>query len=72
MKKLIIFLSVLVLAGCKGTPQDVVDNRVKKICIDGVSYLYMPSGYGPSISPHLKADGTPYTCVKDSTPENIQ
>lgn len=62
MKKIII-LAALVLAGCN-TPagrQAEADNS-DRVCIDGVSYIYMRNAYGSSVSPHLKADGKPYTC----------
>lgn len=63
MKKIII-LAALALAACS-SPQDRqerVDNKSSRVCIDGVSYIFMPNAYGGSISPHLKPDGRPYTC----------
>jgi hypothetical protein len=59
----IIILAALVLTGCN-TPEnrqsDADDS--KRVCIDGVSYIYMRNAYGSSVSPHLKPDGKPYTC----------
>lgn len=62
MKKIII-LAALALAACAAPPgQDRVDSRSQRVCIDGVSYIYMPNAYGGSIAPHLKPDGLPHTC----------
>lgn len=64
MKKIII-LAALSLAACHSSPQDRqnrVDDMSSRVCIDGVSYIYMPNSYGGSIAPHLKVDGRPHTC----------
>lgn len=63
MKKFIALVA-LALAACN-SPQDRqnrVDNRSSRVCVDGVSYIFMPNSYGGSISPHLKPDGKPHTC----------
>jgi hypothetical protein len=59
----IIILAALALAGCNSPAgrQSDADNS-GRVCVDGVSYIYMNNAYGASISPHLKVDGTPYTC----------
>lgn len=62
MKKIII-LAALALAACN-SPQgrQAEADRSARVCIDGVSYIYMRNAYGSSVSPHLKPDGKPYTC----------
>ena len=62
MKKTIILVA-MVLSGCN-TPEgrQREADRSDRVCIDGVSYIYMRNAYGSSISPHLKVDGKPYTC----------
>jgi hypothetical protein len=32
-------------------------------CIDGVEYLKLNKNRGGSLTPHLKPDGSPYTCT---------
>lgn len=61
MKKIAI-VAALVLTGCTQNGQGRVDGHSSRVCIDGVSYIYMPNSYGGSITPHLKVDGRPYTC----------
>lgn len=62
MKKIII-VAALALAACN-TPQARQEeaDQSDRVCIDGVSYIYMRDGKGSSISPHLKPDGKPHTC----------
>lgn len=65
MKKLMILPLLAILSGCMQNGQGRVDDKSSRVCIDGVSYIYMPNSYGGSISPHLKPDGKPYTCNGD-------
>jgi len=71
MKRIILILTCLIsmvtLCGCTSrdaqgfTESDIqYINRVgvkdRLVCIDGVEYIYLRTGYGTGMTPHLKAD----------------
>jgi hypothetical protein len=67
MKKIVFVAAIAtMLAGCNApglkSPQKKIDDA-EIVCRDNVEYLYIPvSGYATALTPHLKVDGTPYTC----------
>jgi hypothetical protein len=59
----IAFLSLLVGGGCSPIPHTRVGGDHRFICIDGVEYLDDADAVPKqNPTPHLKPDGTPYTC----------
>jgi hypothetical protein len=58
------FLGTLVVSGCAPAPHIRRVNGNALICVDGVEYLAPEAGprANEPTTPHLKPDGTPYTC----------
>jgi hypothetical protein len=57
----IAFISAVV-AGCAPIPHTRTAGDHRFVCIDGVEYLESGSHAGEPTTPHLKPDGTPYSC----------
>ena len=43
-------------------PPNMTDGPTHVLCIDGVEYYQMGNHHGRTIFPHMKQDGTVYTC----------
>lgn len=63
----LVFLTAVLLTvtGCHdqlvGTPQEHI-NKARPACRDGVEYLIFNNSHGDSAAPHMKPDGTVFTC----------
>lgn len=66
VKHIIIVVAMVLCIGCDGYTEGNTARsgnlKVKTVCIDGVEYIKMSTGYGGYMSPHYKKDGTLYLC----------
>jgi hypothetical protein len=66
MKKIIGIIVLILISGCKeyNHTKDGVDYSLA--CIDQVEYIQTRNGYGDSLTPHFKPDGTLYGCDENN------
>lgn len=62
MLKYFLFLVLLSLTGCGDKFVNPFTETTTFVCIDGVEYIKIRTGYRGWMAPHYKADGTLYIC----------
>lgn len=63
MKKAMILLTAILVAGCDAQAQsERLPLNIKEVCISGVVYLIYNTYHAGGITPKINADFYPYTC----------
>jgi uncharacterized protein YcfL len=62
IKYFIVLVVGLSLVGCTSNSQEAMDASATTVCYDNVEYIYIRRGHGMGLAPHMKTDGSVYTC----------